>query len=522
MLYLLFSLLLSTLLFAQTDPIVKIESGEISGLKRSGNDVFLGIPFAQPPVGQLRWRSPQPVTPWSTIKDTKEFVHDCMQVIDPNDLSPLQTTPSEDCLYINVWRPEGVTPADKLPVMVWIHGGGYTDGGSSRETFDGDAFADQRIVLVTFNYRLGRFGYFAHPSLSAANEDRLGNYGFQDQLAALQWVQRNIQNFGGDPANVTLFGESAGGGSVVQWLTSPEGAGLFNKAIVMSGGGRNFILGNLPLKSLDPLDLDAEETGSRFAEENDINGDDNTALTALRALPATTVRGDISLSQILSRLAIPDLTYAGGPIIDGQTVTSLPDQKFATGDFHKVPLIIGTTDLDLGVTYATSKEDLFEKYFAEEAALAQTLYDPDGDQRLSTLLIEVGADLMMLEPARFVASSFNATETNVWVYRFAYVTQFERFFVPGAFHGSDVPYAFKTLDARFGDLVQPEDRATAESFNSYFTTFAKTGTPAPPLQPQWGAFNANEAKILIFPKENIPTFVEDPLRERLNLVERHQ
>lgn len=522
MLYLFLAFLLSTHLFAQSDPTVQIDSGDISGLNRSGNDVFLGIPYAQPPVGNLRWRTPQPVTPWNEIRATKDFGDDCMQVIDPDDTSPLQTTPSEDCLYLNVWRPEGVGPGRKLPVIVWIHGGGYTDGGSSREIFDGDAFADQGIVFVSFNYRLGRFGFFAHPALTAAAEGRLGNYGFEDQLAALKWVQKNVQNFGGDPGNVTLLGESAGGSSVVQWLTSTDGANLFHKAIVMSGGGRDFLLGNLPLKSLNPLDLDAEKTGIRFAEENDIEGDDAQALNELRNLSATTVRGDISLNHILSRLAIPDLTYAGGPIIDGQTVTSLPDTKFASGQINKVPLIIGTTDLDLGVAYATSKERLFEKYFEEDAELAQSFYDPDGSQRLATLLVEVGADFMMQEPARFVGTSFNSASTNVWLYRFAYVPVFQRLFIPGAVHGSDVPFVFKTLDARYGDAVLPEDRALSESINSYFVTFAKTGIPAPFLQPEWGAFNAQADEILIFTSNKIPTFVEDPLNERLNLVERYQ
>lgn len=508
-------------LFAQTDPTVQVETGVITGTNDSGNDIFLGIPYAQAPVGNLRWKAPQAPAPWTEPRDTKSFGSDCMQLIDPNDTSPLRTTPSEDCLYLNVWRPENIGSNERLPVLVWIHGGGYTDGGGSRAIYDGDSFADQGIVFVSFNYRLGRFGFFAHPALSSEKAGPLGNYGFQDQLFALNWIKRNISQFGGDPNKITIMGESAGGGSVVQWLTSIEANGLFQQAIVMSGGGRDYLLGNLPLKSENPFELDAEKSGTRFAEENDIQGDDEAALASLRALPATALAKGVSLSEILRRLALPDLTYAGGPIIDGETVTSLPDQKFLNGDFNKVPLIIGTTSFDLGVEYALSKDKLFEK-FGEDAGGARTFYDPDGDKRLSRLLVEVGADFMMQEPARMVARSFETAQMPSWLYRFDYVNQTQRANQFGAFHGSDVPYVFNTLDARYGNEVRPQDRVTAFSINSYFATFVITGRPAPFTQPEWNQYSVNENKLLIFNPDPVPTFVVDPWKDRLDLVEKYQ
>lgn len=507
--------------FAQNDPIVQIETGLIIGTIQSENEVFLGIPYAQPPVADLRWKAPLTPLAWSEPRETKSFGNDCMQLIDPNDTSPLRTTPSEDCLYLNVWRPRGTAANENLPVLIWIHGGGYTDGGCSRSIYDGTSFANHGIIFVCLNYRLGRFGFFAHPALSAEKAGPLGNYGFQDQLLALKWIRHNISQFGGDPNKMTLMGESAGGGSVVQWLTSSEATGLFQQAIVMSGGGRDYLLGNLPLKKLNPLELDAEQTGTKFAQENSIEGSDAAALEKLRALPASVVAKDISLNEILRRLALPILTYAGGPIIDGETITSLPAEKFRTGNFNKVPLIIGTTSFDLGVEYAASKDELFKK-FEDDAELARNFYDPDGTKLLPRLLVEVGADFLMQEPARFVARSFEKAQSPVWMYRFDYVAQSSRVDQFGANHGSDVPFALNTVAARYGDDLASEDEQTAFSMNSYISTFVASGRPAPFTQPEWGQYAETENKILIFNPEPVPSFVVDPLKERLDLVEKYQ
>src|SRR5262249_25499177 len=209
---------------------VKVTGGEVKGAVADGVLSFKGIPFAAPPVGDLRWRPPQPLLPWSgLVKQSTAYGHDCAQKPVSIDAAPRGTEPSEACVVLNVWRPAEKS-SRALPVMVWIYGGGFVNGGSSPAVYDGSQFAKQGIVLVSFNYRLGRFGFFAHPALSAEHPgEPLGNYAFMDQIAALQWVQKNISAFGGNPKDVTVFGESAGGMSVHALLTSPAAKGLFDK-----------------------------------------------------------------------------------------------------------------------------------------------------------------------------------------------------------------------------------------------------------------------------------------------------
>ena len=217
---------------------VRVDAGALKGATDDGVLSFKGIPYAAPPVGNLRWKPPQPVTPWTGVRPATAYGSDCMQLPFPGDAAPLGTPPAEDCLVVNVWRPADAST--KLPVMVWIYGGGFVNGGSSPAVYDGSQFAKRGVVLVSFNYRVGRFGFFAHPALTKESPNGpLGNYTFLDQIAALKWVQKNIAAFGGDAGNVTIFGESAGGGSVLTMMTSPLAKGLFQKAIIESGGGRD-------------------------------------------------------------------------------------------------------------------------------------------------------------------------------------------------------------------------------------------------------------------------------------------
>src|SRR5262245_13620443 len=243
---------------------VKAESGLVAGVVADGVKSWKGVPFAAPPTGDLRWRAPRPAAAWSGVREAKAYANDCMQLPFPSDAAPLGTPPAEDCLYLNVWAPEKPA-APKLPVMVWIYGGGFVNGGSSPAVYDGSQFAKQGIVLVSFNYRLGRFGFFAHPALSAEHPgEPLGNYAFMDQIAALQWVQKNISAFGGNPKDVTVFGESAGGMSAHALLTSPTAKGLFHKAIIESGGGRG-LLSMRKLHEDQPNQPSAETVGVAFA-----------------------------------------------------------------------------------------------------------------------------------------------------------------------------------------------------------------------------------------------------------------
>jgi acetyl esterase/lipase len=211
-------------------PVVQIASGKVRGFYSGKLMIFKGIPYAASPVGNLRWHPPQPVTPWNGVRATTEYGHDCMQILVPNDDAPLRTKPSEDCLYLNVWAPRD-HGTSLLPVMIWIYGGGFVIGGSSPEVYDGSLFAEKGVVFVSFNYRLNRFGFFAFPAL-LKEPGPYGCYEIMDQIAALTWVQRNIAAFGGNPHEVTIFGQSAGGISVSMLLSSPEAKGLFARAII--------------------------------------------------------------------------------------------------------------------------------------------------------------------------------------------------------------------------------------------------------------------------------------------------
>jgi para-nitrobenzyl esterase len=282
---------------------VAVDGGTVRGSAAEGVVSWKGIPFADPPVGELRWRAPQPVRPWQGVRAATEYAHDCMQVPFPSDAAPLGTEPAEDCLYANVWRP--ADGQNKLPVMVWIYGGGFVNGGASPPTYSGANLAGEGILVVSFNYRLGRFGTFALPQLTVADPDRglLGNYFMLDQVAALQWVRRNIAAFGGDPANVTIIGESAGGMSVHNLVTSPLSQGLFERAVIMSGGDGT----SQDQKSL----AEVEELGAALARRHGIDPTARDALARLRALSAEQVTDGLNL---MNRGEGPP-TYSG-PFVD--------------------------------------------------------------------------------------------------------------------------------------------------------------------------------------------------------------
>jgi len=283
---------------------VKVENGAISGVREGDVIAFKGVPFAAPPVGELRWRRPQPVSNWEGILDAHDYASDCMQEPFPSDAAPLGTQPAEDCLYLNIWKPATVTTTAN-PVVVWIHGGGFVNGGASPAVYDGSAFARNGIVFVSINYRLGRFGFFAHPALTNASQETVANYGFLDQVAALQWVRRNIAAFGGNPNSVTLMGESAGGRSVTNLMAYPPASELFNKAIVMSGGGRGDMgKGRWLSREKEGLES-AEQVGLNFAAQLGINGVDAKALSALKALPAEDICDGLTMSYLFEPLAVP-------------------------------------------------------------------------------------------------------------------------------------------------------------------------------------------------------------------------
>jgi para-nitrobenzyl esterase len=511
-------------------PIVATTPGSLQGATDNDVDTFKGIPFAQPPVGDLRWRAPQPLAPWDGVRAATTYAPSCLQATpEPT----LQTTLSEDCLYLNVWRPADTEAEAGLPVLVWIHGGGFVNGGGSDLRSDGSAFAREGIVVVSLQYRLGRLGFFAHPALIAADEGPVGNFGYMDQIAGLKWVQDNIAAFGGDPQRVTLVGESAGGASVLTMLTSPEAEGLFQQVMVMSGGGRQGLVMR-PMTGGTPENPSADEIDAAFAESQGIDGNDADALAALRALPAETLVGDLNLEAVLNeglRCVAQDLMnpgqatpcvpkLEGTQMIDGTIVTAAPEDVIKSGGAANVPIIIGTTAVDLPEYFPPVTLNPLS-YFGADAEAARAAYNvPEAldAQGLVLLLAGIGADITMHEPARFVAREMTAAGNPAWLYRFTYLEDVKRPSI-GQVHAGEVPFLFETLDARYPGEATDNDRAMAHQFNAYVANFVKTGDPNGDDLPAWPAFDPAQHDLMNFSMDDGPVFGPDP-RAGVALVER--
>jgi para-nitrobenzyl esterase len=495
-----------TIASSQTDPplpapaVVRVEGGELQGVVEDGVASFKGIPFAAPPVGELRWRPPQPAATWASVRQAVDFRANCMQgrfgpPLPPG--APPEPAPSEDCLFLNVWCPEGATLTAKLPVMVWIHGGGFMGGSGSLPFTSGVHLAKRGVLLVSFNYRLGRFGFFAFPALRQERPDETkGNYAYMDQIAALQWVKRNIAAFGGDPDNVTIFGFSAGGVSVHSLLASPMARGLFQKAIVESGGSRDSVLTARPMREdgVDPnYPVSAETIGINFARSMGIEGTDQAALAKLRALSAEEVlRGAPAPAGV--RAPFIETT----PVLDGKLVTETAETAYKANHQPRLPLLLGSNSADTAGNRvrATTKEELFAR-FGQWSAEAKAAYDPDGSTELATLIARANDDFGQAEPSRFAANAFAANGSPVYLYRFSYVQSAmrERMRV-GAPHGGEIGFVFGTLAAGPGGPPSPEDLEVSRLAQSYWVNFARTGDPNGPGLPTWPRHDP--AKDLIF------------------------
>lgn len=485
--------------------LATIDSGAVRGAASGEVIAWKGIPYAAPPVGSLRWRIPQPVPPWSGVLAADKFGPSCMQPQVPNV--------SEDCLTLNVWRP-AVRSAQPLPVMVWVHGGAMVRGGTSR--YPADAVAAQGVVVVSMNYRLGRLGFFAHPALAAeAPDDMRGNYGFMDQRAALEWVQRNIAAFGGDPGQVTLLGESAGGGAVLAHLVSPMSRGLFHRAIAQSHGTPGARARVVPSTELGV----AERIAVDWARSAGVKGEGAAALEQLRALPAAKLIEGVSGPEVLAALSagtvVPGMAMS---IIDGRFLVERPEAALAAGRQARVPLIVGANDRDLGLGTANGKDELFA-VFGSAAGEARRLYDPRGDQTLDELKQRVFVDRTMVEPARHLGNEWSRAGQPVWWYRFAYVAESQRGKLMGAPHGFEIPYVFNLPAALVGDKVTPTDKAMGDLASAYWVSFAKTGDPNGGDRPAWPRHDPAVDRLLHFTNSGV-IIGTDPLKPRLDLWEK--
>ena len=455
------------------DPVtVTTDAGPLVGVSQGDVVAFKGVPFAAAPLGALRWAPPQMPAPWSTPRPAVNFGPACPQPLNPSGgpngggaTGPI----NEDCLFLNVWAPKA---ANHAPVMLWLHGGSNLMGAGSLGAYDGSAFARDGVILVSINYRLGILGFYAHPALTkAARPDApLGAYGIMDQIAALQWVRRNIDKFGGDPANVTLFGESAGGSDALTLLATPSASGLFAKAIVESGGGWS-----------PPATLAKREA-------------QGMALAIQAGAPATASVEQLRALPVAALIALPP--GQGGAIIDGRLLTESPTQAFAYGHIPRVPMIIGANSYEASLM--TSFHMPVSAALAMAPATVQAAYaDQPTDEAKAHWIFTDG---IMGAPARWIANK--ASRSPTWLYHFSYVLDAQRGSVPGAGHATEIPFVFASWDTLgangLGLKPTANDLAVTAAMHSCWVAFAKSGAPSCAGAPNWPAYTAETDSLMQF------------------------
>lgn len=456
---------------------VRVEGGLISGKIDSSGQVkiFKGIPFATPPLGELRWKAPQPLQPWEGIKTCTE-----------NPASPMQNSPvpffawseeflipkepiSEDCLYLNLWSPAKTT-TDKLPVMVWIYGGGFSSGGNTVPLYDGEELAKKGIVVVALNYRVGMFGFFAHPELSAENpEQTSGNYGLLDQIAALEWVKKNILAFGGDPDNVTIAGQSAGAFSVNALVVSPKAKGLFHKAIAQSGG--MFNRGTGLVSGLQG----AEERGKQLTDTLGIS------ISELRKIPAD------SLLKISGRF---------GPVVDGKVLPGVR-QAFEEGAFSDVPLLTGWNADDRVSGNPSTTTEAFKanvkKQYGGRAGEYLELFPAGNEVELEETLKTIGVLSFGFQNYTWAKMQTEKGGKDAYLYFFTRVPPGEPNF--GAFHSAEFSYALHTL-RNWNRPFEQVDYDLEKIMSDYWVNFVKTGNPNGTGLPEWPVFDPENPLVI--------------------------
>lgn len=495
------SLMMAAVLLTATEtprPRVEVVEGALLGRETQGVQAFRAIPYAAPPVDARRWRAPGPAQAWTGDREAGAPGAICIQPPANGDPGVGPLPMSEDCLTLDVWTP--ARAAGPLPVMIWIHGGGYNNGSGTAALYDGANLARRGVVVVTINYRLGRLGFFDHPALAAERgaDEPAGNYGVMDQIAALEWVRDNIAVFGGDPAQVTIFGESAGGAAVTQLMVAPDARGLFHRAVVQSGLGRQR---STQLDEDRPGRPSAQSLGLAFARS--AGAGTNATADALRAIPA-------------ERLLTPmPAFYSDNLIVDGQVVPEDVVEAFAAGRQAPVPLIIGTNSAEFwwirpsdAGAYGRTDDPMSD---AEYEALRAAYGGQDGYDA------HVVSDLIFNEPARSLARRHAGAGHPTFLYRFDVVPESNPEPSGGATHASERPYVFDNLHT-VGRPMSERDARAATAMADYWTAFARAGDPNGGDHPAWPEFGAEPDRLLEFTNDG-PVAKAVPFADRLDLIE---
>ena len=470
---------------------IRVDGGLISGTTADGVTSYKGIPFAAPPVGELRWKAPQPVVAWEGIRQCNDFGPECPQAPYPQAslfYSPPQKQ-SEDCLYLNVWT--AAKANDKRPVMVWIHGGALTRGTGATPTYNGTAFAKKGVVLVTINYRLGPLGYLAHSELTAESPNHSsGNYGVLDQIAALKWVRKNIAAFGGDPGRVTIFGESAGSWSVNVLVASPLAKGLFHRAIGESGGQ----FGPMTYLKEDRDKLpSAEKIGAAFAKAAGAD-----SIKALRAVPAEKIV-ELFNSNAEGR------KFRSQPNVDGWVLPDEIRNIFARGKQNDVPVIVGsnanemtslTTPLALPKTMEEYRKRV-ETQYGEAAKEFEAVYPVKTDADISAAYLGILRDVTFTLPMRTWARAVATGRSKAYLYFFSHAPPNPNSKYLGAYHAGEIAYVFNNLN-RQNPLMTEADAKLSEMMMSYWVNFATTGDPNGKGLLKWTPYDRNAEAYMDF------------------------
>ena len=484
-------------------PVVTTAHGQVKGIHQSGIDLFLGIPYARPPVGDLRWQSPQAVEDWEGIYEADSFGPRCMQHPFFDDMIFRSDGMSEDCLYLNVWTPAN-RGEELLPVLVYFYGGGLFTGDGSEYRYDGESMAREGIVSLTVNYRLNIFGFLAHPELTAeASYSASGNYGFLDQTAALRWVQANIAAFGGDPNRVTIAGESAGSVSVSAQMASPLSRDLIAGAIGSSGS----LLGTL---SAGPLS-EQEAKGVAFAEQ--IGAEDLAALRAMSAIDILKATENVGPTHF-------------SPAVDGHFFPVAPRAIFESGEQADVPLLIGWNSEEMNYrALLQDKQPTVENFhlalrelFGADADKVLSVYKPESDEEVISVATDLAGDQFTGFSSWMWGHLHNKTRSRA-VYRYLYARPRPLMHdagpdaVPalGAVHSAEIEYAMGNLPTNRVYDWQPEDYRVSRIFSTYYLQFVRTGNPNGRSVPQWPALTEDGApEIMII---DVHTRVEKALHD---------